>query len=148
MFVSLGDQIHKVMLRHMRKRYSTIEDLYELASVDTKRKVLYSRQISHLSSVLSDMNNDSIGTEVIDGYIRYTVNDKGLDVKDSLKRNVLFINEKGIFSGGMRIRDKSKFSIIIHDYIKVSDFKEGLDEMKSLWSRLNLSNGIIKSKFI
>lgn len=148
MFVSLGDQIHKVMLRHMRKRYSTIEDLYELASVDTKRKVLYSRKISHLSSVLSDMNNDSIGTEVIDGYIRYTVNDKGLDVKDSLKRNVLFITEKGIFSGGMRIRDKSKFSIIIHDYIKVSDFKGGLDEMKSLWSRLNLSNGIIKSKFI
>lgn len=148
MFVSLGDQIHKVMLRHMRKRYFTIEDLYELASVDTKRKVLYSRQISHLSSVLSDMNNDSIGTEVIDGYIRYTVNDKGLDVKDSLKRNVLFITEKGIFSGGMRIRDKSKFSIIIHDYIKVSDFKEGLDEMKFLWSKLNLSNGIIQSKFI
>lgn len=148
MSVNLGDQIHKVMLRHMRKRYSTIEDLYELASVETKRKVLYSRQISHLSSVLSDMNDNGIGIEVIDGYIRYTVNDKGLDVKDSLKRNVLFITEKGVFSGGMRIRDKSKFSITIHDYIKVSDFKGGLDEMKSLWSRLNLSNGIIKSKFI
>lgn len=148
MFVNLENRIHKVMLRHMRKRYSTIEDLYELASVETKRKVLYSRQNSHLSSVLGDMNNDNIGTKVIEGYIRYTVSDKGLDVKDTLKRNVLFITEKGIFSGRMRIRDKSKFSIIIHDYIKVSDFKGGLNEMKFLWSKLNLSNGIIQSKFI
>lgn len=148
MSVNQENQINEVMLRHMRKRYSTFEDLCELASVETKRSVLYSRQNPHLSSVLNDMNNNEIGTEVIEGYIRYTVSDKGLNVKDNLKRNVLFITEKGIFSGRMRISDKSKFSIIIHDYIKVSDFKGGLDEMKSLWNKLNLSNGINPTKFI
>lgn len=136
------------MLRHMRKRYSTFEDLCELASVETKRKVLYSKQNPHLSSVLSDMNDGMIGTKVIEGYVRYTVDDKGLNAKDSLKRNVLFITEKGVFSGSMRIGDRSKFFITIHDYIKVSDFKGGLDEMKSLWNKLNLSNGINPTKFI
>lgn len=136
------------MLRHMRKRYSTFEDLCELASVETKRKVLYSKQNPHLSSVLSDMNDDKIGTKVIEGYVRYTVDDKGLNAKDSLKRNVLFITKKGVFSGSMRIGDRSKFFITIHDYIKVSDFKGGLDEMKSLWNKLNLSNGINQTKFI
>lgn len=83
---------------------------------------------------------------VFKAYLRHSLSDK--KVGDKLNKNIIFITDKGIFSGRMRISDKSKFSIIIHDYIKVSDFKEGLDEMKFLWSKLNLSNGIIQSKFI
>lgn len=132
------------MIRHMTKRYWRLEDVKEFASVSSKFKILYASQPTLFQSIITDMKGE-VGYSLLKGFLRYTVDSNGRNVRDTLNRNAIFMTEKGIYVGKL-IKENRQVLIRILDEMKCTDFKS-VGDMMVLWDELNIVSGIRDGKF-
>lgn len=132
------------MIRHMTKRYWRLEDVKEFASVSSKFKILYASQPTLFQSIITGMKGE-VGYSLLKGFLRYTVDENGLNVRDTLNRNVLFMTEKGIYVGRL-VKENRQVLIHVLDEMRCTDFKS-VSDMMILWDELKLMSGIRDGKF-
>ena len=132
------------MIRHMTKRYWRLEDVKEFASVSSKFKILYASQPTLFQSIITGMKGE-VGYSLLKGFLRYTVDENGLNVRDTLNRNALFMTEKGIYVGRL-VKENRQVLIHVLDEMRCTDFKS-VSDMMILWDELKLRSGIRDGKF-
>lgn len=132
------------MIRHMTKRYWRLEDVKEFASVSSKFKILYASQPTLFQSIITGMKGE-VGYSLLKGFLRYTVDENGLNVRDTLNRNALFMTEKGIYVGRL-VKENRQVLIHVLDEMRCTDFKS-VSDMMILWDELKLMPGIRDGKF-
>lgn len=132
------------MIRHMTKRYWRLEDVKEFASVSSKFKILYASQTTLFQSIITGMKGE-VGYSLLKGFLRYTVDENGLNVRDTLNRNALFMTEKGIYVGRL-VKENRQVLIHVLDEMRCTDFKS-VSDMMILWDELKLMSGIRDGKF-
>lgn len=132
------------MTRHMTKRYWRLEDVKEFASVSSKFKILYASQHTLFQSIITGMKGE-VGYSLLKGFLRYTVDENGLNVRDTLNRNALFMTEKGIYVGKL-VKENRQVLIHVLDEMRCTDFKS-VSDMMILWDELKLMSGIRDGKF-
>lgn len=132
------------MIRHMIKRYWRLEDVKEFASVSSKFKILYASQPTLFQSIITGMKGE-VGYSLLKGFLRYTVDENGLNVRDTLNRNALFMTEKGIYVGRL-VKENRQVLIHVLDEMRCTDFKS-VSDMMILWDELKLMSGIRDGKF-
>lgn len=123
----------------MSKHYWNLDDVKKFISVKSKFKVIYFGQPSLFQLMLMNMNDDVLGTDLIQGFVRYAFDDKDKVLKDTLHHNVILFTTTGIHIGKFYFTNKMPI-ISIYDSMKVRDFKSR-EEMLSIWNELHLMSG-------